>query len=362
MIEQDFPLTCEYAHGGPQIKGLLRASPEDFQVDETLGFAPSGEGEHDFLQIRKTGLNTAQLAKQIAQLAGVKPMDVGYAGLKDRHAVTSQWFSVYRPIRAELDWSQLESNQFESKQVELLEVNRHHQKLRRGQHAANRFQLSISACTGDLDSLSARMQRIEEQGVPNYFGPQRFGFGGGNLAAAQRLLVEKQPVRNRQLRGLYLSAARSYLFNQVLRARIAQQSWQQFEAGDVALTEVPERQLKLPTGPLWGRGRLATQGRIAELELDVTGKFADWCHGLEHAGLKQQRRSLCLPVADLDWTVREDSAVHASESKTSESKPLDKKYRIDVAFSLPVGGYATSVIRELVNYREPQRNNPAHNK
>jgi len=331
--EQRYPLTCEYAHGGPQIEGLLRATPADFQVDEVLGFEPSGEGEHEYLHLRKIGLNTAQLAKDIARLAGVKSMDVGYAGLKDRHAVTTQWFSVYRPKGEAVDWSQLESEQ-----VNLLHASRHNQKLRRGQHTANQFRLRLTECTGDFDSLEQRLQQIESLGVPNYFGPQRFGFGGGNLPAAQRLLVDKQPVRNRQLRGLYISAARSYLFNQVLRARIDEDSWLTFEEGDVVAGSESEN--KKPTGPLWGRGRLASGQRIGELEASIIEKFADWCHGLEHAGLKQDRRPLCLPVAGLEWSRQEQS---------------DNSSTIEVAFSLPVGGYATSVIREVVNYREPER-------
>ena len=335
-----YPLTCEYAHGGPQIEGLLRGTPADFKVDEVLGFEPSGEGEHEFLHIRKTGLNTAQLAKDIARVARVKPMDVGYAGLKDRHAVTTQWFSVYRPKGDAVDWTQLENEQ-----VELLLASRHQQKLRRGQHAANTFSLKLIECTGNFDLLEQRFKQIETQGVPNYFGLQRFGFGGGNLAAAQRLLVDKQPVRNKQLRGMYLSAARSYLFNQVLRARIEEGSWLNFEEGDVALANNEGVAQQSPTGPLWGRGRLASGQRIGELETEIIEKFADWCHGLEHAGLKQERRPLCLPVTDLNWSVDLDKS--DSKNKT-----------ITVAFSLPVGGYATSVIREVVNYREPERGRP----
>jgi len=334
MSEPMYPLTCEYAHGGPVIEGMLRATPADFQVDEVLGFEPSGEGEHEYLHIRKIGLNTAQLAKDIARLAGVKPMDVGYAGLKDRHAVTTQWFSVYRPKGEAVDWSQLESEQ-----IELLQACRHQQKLRRGQHAANQFRLKLTECAGDFDSLEQRFQQIETQGVPNYFGPQRFGFGGGNLAAAQRLLVDKQTVKNRQLRGLYISAARSYLFNQVLRARIEEGSWLNVEDGDVASDVDTDK----PTGPLWGRGRLASGQRIGELETTIIEKFSDWCHGLEHAGLKQERRPLCLPVTELQW---------------SRQQLTDNNNTIEVAFSLPVGGYATSVIREVVSYREPERGRP----
>lgn len=331
VSEQSYSLTCEYAHGGPVIEGLLRATPADFQVDEQLGFEPSGEGEHEFLQLRKTGLNTAQLAKDIARLAGVKPMDVGYAGLKDRHAVTTQWFSVYRPKGDKIDWSQLENEQ-----VELLHASRHQQKLRRGQHAANQFRLKLTEVTGNFESLQQRFQQIEAQGVPNYFGPQRFGFGGGNLAAAQRLLVDKLPVRNRQLRGMYLSAARSYLFNQVLRARIKEASWLALEPGDVACKTNSDK----PTGPLWGRGRLASGQRIVELETATIERFAGWCHGLEHAGLKQERRSLCMPVSGLSWSLQQQPGNNSV---------------IELMFSLPVGGYATSMIREFVNYREPER-------
>lgn len=331
-----YSLDCEYAHGGPLLTGLLRASEADFQVDEELGFEPSGQGEHDFIQLRKTGLNTAQLAKQVAEVAGVKPMDVGYAGLKDRHAVTTQWFSVYRPKGEAPDWKRLQNEH-----VELLAVARHHQKLRRGQHAANHFKLVIRDCSGNREKLPDLMRLIEAQGVPNYFGPQRFGFAGGNLEAAQRLLVEKKPVRNRQLKGLYLSAARSYLFNQVLRERVRNDSWRTLIPGDVPVSG----DHSAPTAPLWGRGRLATGQDAAELETAVAGQFSDWCHGLEHAGLKQERRPLCLPVTDLKWSVGDS----------------EESSRFSVAFSLPVGGYATSVLREIVDYREPERHNMKDN-
>lgn len=330
MNEEQFPLTCEYAHGGPCIDGVIRAADADFQVDEVLGFDPLGDGEHDYLHLRKQSMNTAELAKRIARLAGVKPMDVGYAGLKDRHAVTTQWFSVYRPKGDAVDWSLLEDQQ-----VQVLRVSRHHQKLRRGQHAANQFRLKLTKCAGEFKYLEQRLQTVAEQGVPNYFGPQRFGIGAGNLGAAQALLVDRKPVRNRQLKGLYLSAARSYLFNQVLRTRVAEGSWRTLEDGDVVLTA----DSNYPTGPLWGRGRLASSCRIEQLENQVIERFADWCHGLEHMGLKQERRSLCLPVSDLSWHL--------------ENK--DDQVVVEVAFSLPVGGYATSVIREIINYREPER-------
>lgn len=312
MIEH--AMDWAYVGGMPPTSGLLRATPEDFVVDEELGFEPAGEGEHVYLLIRKRGENTAWIAKQLAKLAQVNKHDVSYAGLKDRNAVTRQWFSVYLPGNRPISWSLLDSD---SIQVE--QVTRHTRKLRRGDHEGNHFKLVVRELEGgSQEDLSLRCARVNEQGVPNYFGPQRFGHDGNNLQQAQAHLVEGQKIRNRQTRGLILSAARSYLFNEVLSKRVVSDSWRE------------------GTGPMWGRGRLSGSEDSVAFETEVLSPHQAWCDALEHVGLKQERRPLaCLPQ--------------------SFQADLADEY-LSLAFFLPPGCYATSVLREIVSWREPAVN------
>ena len=323
--QRAYSLDFARAYGAPTFTGLLKACPEDFRVTEDLGVEFSGEGEHLYLYIEKRGLNTRQVAKTLAQWAGVKPMDVGYAGMKDKVAVTRQWFSLYLGNRVDPDVDALNEPG-----LQVLEQVRHRQKLRRGMHRANRFEIRLSQCEGmDELQLNQRMQQVAE-GVPNYFGEQRFGFAGDNLTAAQQMLVERKRV-GRAMKGIYLSAARSYLFNRVLSARVEQGNWSSSLAGDML------ESASGPTGPLWGRGRTVVTAEVAALETEVLAEWGDWRHGLEHQGLKQERRPLVLPPGELDWVVERAAAGH----------------NLTLSFSLPVGGYATSLLREICLYQKP---------
>ena len=315
-MTHQFPLDWAYAYGQPSVEALFRKTPEDFIVDEDLGFELSGEGEHVFLQLQKRGDNTPWLARQIAQLAGVESKDVGYAGMKDRHAVTRQWFSIYLPKGDEPDWQQLQTET-----IELLAVTRHRQKLRRGAHRANRFQIALYELSGDqLEQLPERLRAVADSGVPNYFGQQRFGRDGNNLLEAQRILVDGGRIKNRQQRGLILSAARSYLFNQVLSARVANDTWRTPMTGEVLLDDCP-------TGPLWGRGRLATSDECKALEDATLESMSGWRDGLEHVGLSQERRKLTLKPGDFQFAIEGD--------------------QLRVSFDLPPGCFATAVLREI---------------
>ncbi|GAB3090994.1 tRNA pseudouridine(13) synthase TruD [Aestuariicella hydrocarbonica] len=314
-LPRSYSLDWAYAYGEPPVSGLFRRTPEDFQVVENLGFELTGQGEHVYLHIEKRGENTDWLARQIARLAGVQNHDVGYAGLKDRHAVTRQWFSVYFPKGTEPDWSELEADT-----IRILAVTRHSQKLRRGAHQSNHFCIRLHELSGDLAALSERLQQVTA-GVPNYFGLQRFGHDGNNLAEANRILVDGGRIANRQKRGMMLSAARSYLFNQVLSERIKAASWTGALEGDVTTAEGEG------TGPLWGRGRALVSGACLALENRVLGDLAAWCDGLEHVGLSQERRPLLLVPQQFGSTLEGSS--------------------LEVTFSLPPGTYATAVLREI---------------
>ncbi|QKT02344.1 tRNA pseudouridine(13) synthase TruD [Ectothiorhodospiraceae bacterium 2226] len=309
-----------YAYGGPRVRGRVRARPEHFQVDEEPLEPPLGEGQHLWVQVRKRGANTEWVARQLAQAAGVPPLDVGYAGLKDRHAVTTQWFSI------DLAGRDPDPAGLAGEDYEVLAVGRHPRKLRRGELAGNRFTLQLTDLAGDLDALETLLPVLGEQGVPNYFGPQRFGRGGDNLRRAALMLAgELRPPRHQ--RGLYLSAARSFLFNQVLGARVAADTWRTALAGEAPFYG-GQGYRRGPSGPLWGRGRSPVFGAAAQVERDALAPYAALCEALEHVGLKQERRALALPVADLAW------------QRTEEGWQL--------SFWLPAGAYATSVLRELV--------------
>ena len=334
-----------YAWGEPACQGLIRQQAEDFQVDEVLGYDLGGEGEHVCLHIQKRHRNTAEVAQAIARLAGVKSRDVSYAGLKDRQAVTRQWFSVYLANKAEPDWRALTSDD-----IEILAITRHQRKLRRGALKGNRFRLRIRDLQGACEVLEERLARIEAEGVPNYFGEQRFGHA--NLERASAMFEGCIKVRDRGKRGIYLSAARSAIFNTVLSARVADGTWNRAQAGDMmmlagthsvflaetlddAITERIRRHDIFPTGPLWGQGQPATRLEVAQLETRVGGQFELYCQGLAKAGMKQERRSLVLLPEALRWS-REGSSLL-------------------LEFFLPAGSYATSVLRELLQPRETHR-------
>jgi len=327
-----------YALGKPSVSGVIRSQPEDFQVDEELGFDLTGEGEHVCLHIRKRNANTDFIAKQVARLADVKNMDVSYAGLKDRHAVTTQWFSIYLSNKPDPDWSQLNSDE-----VEVLEVKRHNRKLRRGSLKGNHFKLVVRELDGDTSSFEQRLQTISNNGVPNYFGEQRFG--RDNLAKAAGLFNAEFKVKDRNKRSMYLSAARSAIFNEVLSTRVAAASWNRALAGDVMMLngshsvfsvetvddEINRRMAEFdihPTGPMWGRGRLPSIAETQQLEQQCADNFALFCGGLEKAGMKQERRALRLPVSKLEWQLNDNN--------------------LSLSFFLSSGCYATSVLRELV--------------
>lgn len=328
------------AHGDAVLSAGIRSTPDDFFVEELPGFEPSGAGEHLLLTIEKRGMNTVFAAKRLAQWARVPEMSVSYAGLKDRHAVTRQRFSVHLPKKQAPDIAALESDE-----LRVLEHTWHSRKLPRGALAGNRFVLVLRDVEGDREAIGQRLQSIAERGVPNYFGEQRFGRGGDNVAQALAMFAGRR-VR-REERTLLLSAARSELFNRVLAARVHAGNWDSALEGEVwslagsrsvfgpePFTDELARRLAEfdihPSGPLWGRGELRSRAAVAELEVQaLTADDALALRaGLESAGLEQERRALRLRPADPCWHWLDDSSLQLS-------------------FSLPPGAYATVVLAEL---------------
>ncbi|ADC61354.1 tRNA pseudouridine(13) synthase TruD [Allochromatium vinosum] len=331
------------AHGEPLGSGQLRVEPEDFQVTEVLGFEPDGEGDHCLLWVRKTGANTEWVARRLAATAGVPLSTVGYAGLKDRWAVTEQWFSLPRPRAGEPepDWGPLAEQG-----IEVLEVHPHRRKLKRGSLSGNRFRIRLRDCRLDPAALDARLESIRARGVPNYFGEQRFGHDDGNLHRAHALLTGAARRVPRHQRGLWLSAARSQIFNELLAERVRRGDWDRLQPGDCPqlagrhsffLAETLDETLHErvarfdlhPTGPLWGRGELPSRLDVQGLEHTVAAGLDPWPERLAGQGLEQERRSLRLMVADLTADL------------------ADGCLRLE--FGLSSGAYATSVLREIVD-------------
>lgn len=337
------PLFPPHAHGAPPLAAVLKSRPEDFVVEEVLGFEPSGEGEHAFLAVEKRGANTEWVAKRLAAHAGVAPMAVGFAGMKDRHAVTRQHYTVQLPRGAAPDWTALADPEFR-----VLCATRHGRKLKRGSLAGNRFAIALRGVQGPREAAEARLAAIAREGVPNYYGEQRFGRDAGNVAKARAMFAGARVGRAE--RSMLLSAARSSIFNAVLAARVADGTWNRALEGDVfqldgrgsifgpepvdaTLAARIEALAVHPTGPLWGRGALRTAGAVAALESRVaTGGDGVLARGLEAAGLEQERRSLRLAVVGIE---------HAFDNDC-----------LTLRFELPAGAYATTVLRELALLRD----------
>ncbi|MCC2617981.1 tRNA pseudouridine(13) synthase TruD [Aestuariibacter halophilus] len=332
-----------YLHGCPSATGTLKAAPEDFQVEEILGFSPSGEGEHVFLWTEKRGLNTAYVAEQLAAYLNLPLRAVTYAGRKDKHALTRQWFGLHMPGQEMPDLSGLNVPGFR-----VLSQHRHNKKLRTGVLKGNQFTLQVR----DIDDRTAvehRLRAIADSGVPNYYGQQRFGdsrhhANGGNLNLGERLIAG-EAIRNRNKRNLAISALRSWLFNQVVSCRLARQDQPAPLAGDVfllagsnsffvaqgvdaqILQRLEQRDILL-SAPLWGKGPLASQHGALALEQAALADHQPVCAFLASLGLDQERRTLMLYPKELQW--------HWPDDKT-----------LSITFSLPSGCFATAVIREV---------------
>ena len=328
------------AHGASVLTARIRVSAEDFFVEELPAFEASGAGEHLLLTIEKRGMNTAFAAKRIAAWAGVDESAIGQAGMKDRHAVTRQRFTVWLPKKVAPDFDALQSDD-----LRVLDHAWHARKLPRGALAGNRFVLVLREVEGQRDAIDARLQAIATQGVPNYFGEQRFGRGGNNVQQAVAMFAGRRVKREE--RSMLLSAARSELFNRVLAARVEAGTWNAALDGDVWMLDgsrsvfgpealTGELQARLdafdihPTGPLWGEGELRSGDVAREVELAaMQGDSATRLrNGLERAGLKQERRALRLQPSELRWQWLDDAA-------------------LELRFALPPGCYATTVLREL---------------
>lgn len=324
-----------YVYGSPAGQGKLRTIPDDFMVTEHLAFEPSGEGEHLFLYVEKTGENTEYVARQLAKFAGVRQRDVGFAGMKDRHAITRQWFSVWLAGKPDPDLTE-----FESDTIKILRSVRHARKLKRGVLAGNSFKLIIRDWQGDTEKTVQQLTAIKAEGIANYYGEQRFGHAGHNVSKALALFQGGKV--GREQRSIYLSAARSYVFNHILSQRVLAETWNTAVAGDYYsfdgshsyFKEQPSEEINRrleakeihPTAILWGKGNM----ELSAVEQTVLAEYQQLADGLIANGLEQDRRALRVNVADLQWQFVDANT-------------------LSLSFTLPAGCYATSVLREIIN-------------
>jgi len=301
-----FDLTFPRASQSAPATGKIKTQVDDFYVEELMDPELSGEGEHVWLWVEKSGQNTEYVAGQIAQFANVKKMDVGLSGLKDRWAKTQQWFSVYLGAKTEPDWAT-----FDLEHVSILKHIRHSKKLRRGEHDANRFRIVVRELD-HVDNLESDLNIIKEQGFPNYYGLQRFGFQGANLERGERYF-EGEIKASRSQRSFYLSAARSFLFNLNLAEAIKSGVWLSAPIG----------------GPLYGDQQDGVIP-ISEAEKQLLDNYPSLAKGIHKNRLKLDRRAFSVMPSNLSWEITGDTLM--------------------LEFDLPSGIFATSLLSELMEF------------
>lgn len=358
----------------PLRQATYKTQNNDFIVNEVLPLDFTDAGEHLWLHIEKSGINTAYLAKLLSEWADIPLRDVGYSGLKDRQALTTQWFSLRLPKKQKPDSDFAPVDIKEHETVKIIAEHWHNKKLHRGTHRANQFVITLrdiefakDQTLGDKLSVEQHLQTISKTGVPNYFGPQRFGFGGNNIREALNLFVRplkstssakkknKRKSAVREQNSMELSAARSLIFNQILAARVQDGSWNIGLNGDVfnlngsgsifgseAIDDALRARMMSgdihPTGVLWGVGNDKVSGMAAQLESDIVKNNAlltQLAMGLEQRDVKAQRRALRLPVEDLSWQWSDEQ---------------DEEQTLVLSFTLTTGSFATSVLASIVQH------------
>jgi tRNA pseudouridine13 synthase len=328
-----------YAYGLPAATGKIKSQPADFIVEELLPFQPEGNEEHVFLQVQKQNENTEYVARLLARFADVRQRDIGFAGLKDRYAITTQWFSVWLPGKADPDWPAVETEN-----IKILQAVRHPRKLKRGVLTGNNFTILIRDFAGDKEKIIQKLAAIKTQGFPNYFGEQRFGNNGQNINTALALFNGAKIKREQH--SIYLSAARSFLFNLMLCERVELQNWNQAISGDVFMFNNSNSYFKAensdetlqqrvangeihPTACLYGKGENAATQNTLAIENQIIDAHPELAEGLVKFAVEIDRRALRIFPENMQW------------------KFLNSE-QLELTFFLTAGSYATALLRELI--------------
>lgn len=318
----------------------FRSKIEDFQVEETLRFEPSGEGAHHLIFIEKRNINTDIVCHKLRRFAEVKPLDIGYAGKKDRFAIARQWFSVQLPMLKEINWQD-----FNDDEVHVLSHTRHDKKLRIGAVKSNHFKITLRQFSGDKNALAEKLDIIKRNGFPNYFGEQRFGHNGDNLARGLDLLASNKRLKNRNLQGLFFSAVRSALFNHQVSQRIEQGLFDQLLLGDYVQLDGSESGFRVenvaeelarfdsndihPTATMAGKGRSSYSDQALEFEQATLADYQEVIEALANKRLNCEQRAIRAFPSDVNLNWLDDAC-------------------LELSFSLGKGCFATSLLRELV--------------
>ena len=343
----------------PLLRGMLKQNVTDFRVDEVLGFEPDGDGSHGLFLLEKQGMTTGQLAGFLSKATRVPERDIGFCGLKDKHAITTQWFSLplppKHPAGTDPDWfAALPAG------VRVIRWAPHRKKIRRGIHQGNRFTLLIREVTGEDADFDARLSQLSADGFPNYFAEQRFGHQGSNYDLLHKIGAmagEQSAAVSRADRNWGLSTLRAEIFNRCLSARLAQQTDRQACTGDLAQlagthsrflvtdAELARTQQRLVegdvglTGPLWGADEPPAAGAVALLESHIATQV------LAQFGADHWRQHLA------NWRVEADRRLLRAHVSALEVRWLDATgaRQLQLSFTLDSGSYATALLRELVD-------------
>ncbi|HAT1772131.1 TPA: tRNA pseudouridine(13) synthase TruD [Legionella pneumophila] len=336
-----YSLNWPRAYGIPNSTATFKLCPEDFQVNELFEGQFSGEGEHIVLKIEKKGLTTEEVVKSLARLINKPIKLISYAGLKDKQALTTQWLSIHAPGEVIEGIETLEAPGWK-----ILECTRHNKKLRPGFLSGNHFTIALRDVSNETD-LIHRIEQIKLKGVPNYFGEQRFGRDGGNLIKAEEILVQGRKVKDRFLKGMYFSAARSWLYNLILSRRVKESSWNlplldviqlvgsnsvfvnDKSMDEQLLQRIGEKDVS-PASPLPGRSKNLVKGTALQIINEVYAEWSAWLDGLEKNGLEEAWRANILYPEQIEYRINQGT--------------------VELSFVLPAGAYATVVLRELVQY------------
>lgn len=320
----------------------MRSTPEDFRVTEESLYPPTGEGNHTFLYVEKRGRTTEQVARELGQESGVSSRDVGYAGRKDRHAITRQWYSLegVDPERA-LD--------FELTDATVLEAHRHEHKIRTGHLRCNRFEIALRGDDPlDVKAIKDRAGALIARGMPNRFGPQRFGRDGENAQRAREILFSGKPQKDRRAARFLISALQSEVFNAVLDQRIdaidgvllgdvarVEESGGLFWVDDVVRDDARAKDFEISaTGPIFGKKMRVPTEDAARLEAAV------W-EGFDLPPIEE----LKLPRGVRARGTRRPLRIRP---EGLEVESLDEGTGLTICCSLPSGAYVTVLLDALV--------------